>query len=69
LDPAPDWTPPHDNEVGPEAFQPGCQMDYFQTKNLTLGTFLEGLSVESIGTLMTTYYILRPFGKFYGNLV
>jgi hypothetical protein len=28
----------------------GCQMVYFQTKNLNLGVFLMGLSMENVGT-------------------
>jgi hypothetical protein len=40
-----------------------CQMAYLQTKKSEFGYILEGLAMQDV------WYILRPFGPFYGHLV
>jgi hypothetical protein len=46
---------------------------YFQTKNLNLGKFLEGLAMEHVGELYIHLVILRPFCSYlvhtFGNAV
>jgi hypothetical protein len=47
----------------------GCQMVYFQTKNLNLGKILEGLGMEKVAKffghleyIAAIWYIFVPFG-------
>jgi hypothetical protein len=43
----------------------GCQMVYFQTKNLNLGTFWRVLQCKMLVSFMDIWYILRSFGIFW----
>jgi hypothetical protein len=47
----------------------GCQMVYFQTKNLNLGTFLSALEWKMFLYCMIIWNILWPFGIIYRILV
>jgi hypothetical protein len=47
----------------------GCQMVYFQTKNLSLGKFWRALNWKQLVYCMVIWSIFRPFGIFYGTLV
>jgi hypothetical protein len=44
-------------------------MEYFQTKNSYLGTYLQGLATKDVGILYGHMVHLRPIGIFYAYLV
>jgi hypothetical protein len=47
----------------------GCQMVYFQTKNLNMGIFRRALECIVLLYFITVWNILRPIGIMYGRLV
>jgi hypothetical protein len=47
----------------------GCQMVYFQIKNLSLGKFLRALDWKMLIYFMSICNILQTFGIFYDHLV
>jgi hypothetical protein len=47
----------------------GCQMEYFQIKNINLGKFLRVLQWKIMVYFKGTGSILQAFGIFYGYLV
>jgi hypothetical protein len=55
--------------------QQGCQIEYFQTKNLNLGKLCRILQWKMLAYFMAAWSILRAFGIFvailyvYGHLV
>jgi hypothetical protein len=51
------------------SFVQGCQVVYFQTKNINLGKFLRALEWKGWYILWLFVMLLRPFGIFYGHLV
>jgi hypothetical protein len=52
--------------VGPDQ---GCQMGYFQKKNINLGKFWRALEWKMLVDFMVICNILQPLGMFHGNLV
>jgi hypothetical protein len=64
-----------DTPFPPGSLQQGCQMVYFQTKNLNLGKFWRGLAMGEVGVfyghlvflLSFGRYIVGPCGLFYGH--
>jgi hypothetical protein len=46
----------------------GCQMVNFQTKNPNLGKFSRVLQCKMLVYFMSIWYLLQPFGVFYGHL-
>jgi hypothetical protein len=47
----------------------GCQMVYFQTKNLNLGKFGRAMEWKMLVYYMTIWNDLRPFSVIYDHLV
>jgi hypothetical protein len=47
----------------------GCQRAYFQTKNSSLGKFLEGLALQVLAYFMVIWSTSWQFGIVYGHLV
>jgi hypothetical protein len=56
-------------EVNEHNLNHGCQMIYFQTKNTNLGKFWRALHWKILVNFMAIWYILVPFGIFYGYLI